>query len=75
MSEMSKELRKSASKMLTIARDEDSVVVGFVIPKDLGEDFGWNLFHSPECSTEQAQDLIQTIADILKQPETPGRVN
>lgn len=64
MSEMSAALRKATTRMIKVAEEEGVTIVGFAIPKDLNDDFGWSLFTS--CSEPQANELVITIGEILK---------
>jgi hypothetical protein len=74
MSEMSAALRKATNKVVKLAQDENMVVVGFAIPKDLANgDFGWSLFAN--CNEHEANDLLQTIAQVLTESENNRTIN
>jgi hypothetical protein len=64
MSEMSSLLKKATAKIIRLADDEGFHIVGYAVPKDLDDDFGWSLFTS--CTESQANELTITIGDILR---------
>jgi hypothetical protein len=70
MSQMSERLKKATNKAIKLAEEEGMVIVGFCVPKDLDAEgnFGWSLFTS--CEVNQANDLICTIGDILRDVDT-----
>jgi hypothetical protein len=74
MSEMSTALRRATNKVVKLAQDEDMVIVGFAVPKQLDNgDFGWSLFAN--CNEREANELLQTIAEVIKDAENSRTIN